>query len=125
MSDKAKKDWWDKFQVMTNFAGVVVLGFVGLLVNSTIQSRDANAKLMETAVGVLRAKPEESNKGLRAWAIGIVNKYSQVPLSWEAQEELKTNALPQFQQENPIIGSGGPISGSSGPIYGSGGKVTN
>jgi len=94
MSDKAKKDGWEIFQVITNFLGVVVLGGVGLFVSSAIQSRDANAKLVETAVGVLRAKPDESNKGLRVWAMAVVNKYSQVPLSLQAQEELRTNALP-------------------------------
>jgi len=89
-----KKDGWDKFQIWINFAAVAVIAGVGLIVDSTLKNREVNLKYVQVAVDILRVKPEESSKNLRKWAIDVINEYSKIPLSLEAQEELKTNALP-------------------------------
>jgi hypothetical protein len=94
MSEKQKKDGWDKFQVWINFIAVIVIASIGLIVDSTLKSREVNVKYVEMAVDILKTKPVESPKNLRMWAIDVVNKYSKVPLSIEVQEELKTNSLP-------------------------------
>ena len=94
MSEKQKKDGWDKLQVIINFSAVVVIAGIGLFVDSTLKKHEVNVKYVEMAVGILRAKPDESQKNLRAWAISVVNAYSKIPLSTEAQEELKIKSLP-------------------------------
>jgi hypothetical protein len=94
MSEKNKKDGWDKFQVWINFIAVIVIASIGLIVDSTLKSREVNLKYVEMAVDILKTKPEESPKNIRVWAIDVVNAYSKVPLSSEAQAELKTNSLP-------------------------------
>ena len=94
MSEKHKKDGWDKFQVWINFIAVIVIASIGLIVDSTLKSREVNVKYVEMAVNILKTKPDSSPKNLRKWAIDVVNTYSKVPLSQEAQEELKTNSLP-------------------------------
>jgi hypothetical protein len=94
MSNEGKKDWWDKFHILTNAFAVVGVVIVGWWIDSTLKRRETSAKMVEVAVGVLKSKPDESSSNLRTWAIQVVNKYSEVPLPIQAQEELKTNALP-------------------------------
>ena len=95
MAENKKKDGWDKFQICINFSAIVVIAGVGLFVNSSLKSREVNVKYVEMAVDILRAKPDESQKNLRGWAINLINTYSKVPLPVEAQQELKTNSLPK------------------------------
>ena len=94
MNNPAKKDGWDKFHILTNFIAVLVIAIVGWCIDSTLKRRETSAKMVEVAVGVLKSKPNASNGNLRTWAIQVVNRYSEVPLPIQAQEELKTNALP-------------------------------
>ena len=90
-----KKDAWDKFQILS-FALIIpfVLGFCGMKIDQTLKEREIGAKYIEIATGILRDKPSEDTLALRTWAIDVVQKYSPVPLTREAVEELRQTALP-------------------------------
>jgi hypothetical protein len=94
MSEKQKKDGWDKFQIWINCISLILIASIGLILNSTLQNREVNSKYVEIAVEILKTDPDKSPKNLRTWAIDVVNEYSKVKLSIGAQEELKTNSLP-------------------------------
>jgi hypothetical protein len=94
MSEKPKKDGWDKFQILVNCFAVIVIAGIGGCVDSTLKNREVSAKYVEIAVNILRVKPEDSSKNLREWAINVVNKYSIIQLSPDALAELRTNSLP-------------------------------
>jgi hypothetical protein len=94
MSDEKKKDCWDKAQIITNCFAVVVLGFIGGCIDSTLKRRDSNVKMIEVAVGVLRSKPDETSGELRNWAMDVINQYSEVKITERLREVLKTNRLP-------------------------------
>lgn len=95
MPDKPEqKDWWDKADVLLKVLGIIVVAVLGGCFNSALKDREINAKMVEVAVGVLKATPEEASKPLRVWAIDVVNKCSRFPLPKEAEDVLKTNALP-------------------------------
>ena len=79
----------------------IVIALVGWCINSTLQSREialknreVNVKLVEVAVGILQTKPDDAHKDTRMWAIEVMKKYSEIPFSPEAIQELKTNSLP-------------------------------
>lgn len=97
MDEPKPKDRWDKFAAITNFLAVIVLGVIGLLVNTSLKERDANVKMVEVAVGVLRAKPDEASLPLRNWVITVVNSFSGIPLPREAVDVLRTNVLPSVR----------------------------
>lgn len=88
------KDAWDKFRLITNFLGVLLVAVLGGCFNYTLKQREMNLKLVDLAIGVLRSQPNDSTRELRLWAIKVVDKYSGEKLSMEAQNQLVTNALP-------------------------------
>jgi hypothetical protein len=98
MSERQMRDGWDKFQIWSQFGinvvALIVIAVAGMVVDSTLKSREVNVKYVGMAVDILRAKPDPSQKNLRSWAINVINAYSKIPLPLEAQEELKTNSLP-------------------------------
>ena len=100
-TEKRTKDAWDKFQILSSFLIAIVIAVVGGCINSTLQSREialknreVNVKLVEVAVGILQTKPDDAHKDTRMWAIEVMKKYSEIPFSPEAIQELKTNSLP-------------------------------
>jgi hypothetical protein len=89
-----KKDLWDKFQILSVCLIPLVLGIYGYIIDETLKEREIKAKYIEIATGILRDKPSEDTLALRTWAIDLVQKYSQVPLTKEAVEVLRQTALP-------------------------------
>jgi hypothetical protein len=89
-----KKDAWDKFQIILVALIPIVLSVCGMKIDKTLKEREIKAKYIEIATGILRDKPSEDTLALRTWAIDVVQKYSQVPLTKEAVEELRQTALP-------------------------------
>jgi hypothetical protein len=95
MNEKdAKKDWWDKAQIIGTLLIPIVIVISGFLINNTIKEKEIKLQYIEMALGILREEPNQDSIGLRLWAIDVAQKYSIVGLSEEALEELKKSALP-------------------------------
>ena len=92
-----KKDVWDKLRIGSTVIGAVlipvVVGLVGLEVNTAVKERDVQARMVELAVGILREEPVEEDKPLRQWAIEVINAHSGVELG-EAATSLLERRLP-------------------------------
>jgi hypothetical protein len=88
------KDFWDKLQIVSVFLIPLVLSLCGIKIDKTLKEQEIEAKYIEIATGILRDKPSEDTLELRTWAIDVVQKYSHVPLTKEAVEELRQTALP-------------------------------
>jgi len=50
--------------------------------------REANVRLTELAVGILRAEPTAATRDIREWAVDVVERYSEVPISAAAKGAL-------------------------------------
>ena len=67
----------------------LVIAIGGWSVTYLSQSRQADVKRIEIAVGILRAKPEDSIRPAREWAVNVISYYSHdVPLSDAARNAL-------------------------------------
>jgi hypothetical protein len=55
---------------------------------------EIDAKMLEIGIGILQTEPNAQTTNLRLWAIDLINKHSDVPLSSRAQSELQKTPLP-------------------------------
>jgi hypothetical protein len=78
---------------MQQLGTALMAALIGGLVVLISSSREHDAKMVEIAVGVLRAQPTEDISGARRWAIRVINK-SSVPLEKAEEEDLLKHALP-------------------------------
>jgi hypothetical protein len=77
----------------------VVLGvLLGTIVTALLpywnRNRELDIKLVEIAIGVLRAEPNTDVAGARGWAIRVINEKSGIPFSQTEQKELIDHPLP-------------------------------
>jgi hypothetical protein len=93
----------DNIQVAAiGLAGVVVGSVITASVQLLISSQQRDTKMVEIAIGVLAAKPDENVKGARAWAIRVVERHSGTPFEQSESDELKNNALPYEHRFDPL-----------------------
>jgi hypothetical protein len=103
---------------------VAVIGLAGVLIGSgitasaqlLISSQQRDTKLVEIAIGVLAAKPDENVKGARAWAIRVAERHSGTHFADEEKDGLKGHALPYEPKFLPwsaeFSGKFAPLSGT-------------
>jgi hypothetical protein len=79
-------------------AAAVFGGLITLLGQHLTSSREYDAKMVEIAMGVLRAPPSKDNKdllGVRTWALKVIERHSGTHFETQAEREaLKNNAVP-------------------------------
>jgi hypothetical protein len=79
-------------------AGVLLGALIAAIVQLSISSREYDAKMVEIAMGVLRAPPSKDNKdllGVRTWALRVVERHSGTPFESEAERNaVKNNTVP-------------------------------
>lgn len=119
MDEHRAKDNWDKLRAAAPFAASVLVPLVVLFVgnNFTKSMKEAENRLkyVELAVSILRSEPKEENASLRSWAVDVLQQQAIVPLSAEAQTQLKSQKLSTY--------TGGWDTGSGGnwsttyPVY--------
>lgn len=97
MASDNKKDGWDKAHILIQgFAYIaipIVIFGLGLNINSSIQERAINVKYIEIATEILRDEPNKETDPLRDWAIKIIVEYSDIELTEEALESLRTKPI--------------------------------
>lgn len=91
-------------------AGVsaIVGALIGAWLDYAVREREMDIKMVEIAVGILRAEPSEGIRPAREWAVNIISYYSpEVPLSAKARDALIQNRVDPFErQETGAFGSG-------------------
>jgi len=91
--EKSKiKDIWDKLTTLSVlFASVlvpVVLAFVGHAYTNALKQAENRVKYTELAISILKEKPTDETKDVRAWAVDVINQYSGVPMSAQVKNQL-------------------------------------
>ena len=97
MTNESKQSPWDRFQavaapVATVLAALLVAS-VGGYYTATTKESENRIKSVEIAVAVLRSEPRPENVALRGWAVEVMTQQSTVPLSSQAQAELRNYGL--------------------------------
>src|SRR5262245_61466856 len=91
------ESYWQKAEIIGRILSIllipVVLAVLGNVLSTTLKSRDVDMKMVEIATDILKAKPDESQKDLRDWAIASMDAHSRVPFSVEAKNALRKQSL--------------------------------
>lgn len=97
MTDKNKKDAWDKWQIGAAVAMPLALALVGYFLKLSLVESETNASRFALAVEVLSKPPEEtaSVEGLREWAVSEFNAVARSGLG----DQLLTRRLPTTESE--------------------------
>jgi hypothetical protein len=82
--------------------GTALIGVIGLVITTGMttyatyynSSNEHNAKMVELALGILRAAPNENVIGARSWAIRVINAHSGTTFTKEEENALLKNAIP-------------------------------
>ena len=86
------KDKWDKLAVISGFAASMlvplVIAYTGQVYTSGLKQRDRQVQYVELAVSILKEKPDKTQGEVREWAADIIDKYSEVPLTKKARQQL-------------------------------------
>jgi hypothetical protein len=113
-ADKSKKDWWDKADIVAKwliaFVTAIAAGIIAVIVaiiggniqqavttqtgkiQASIAEQNTGKDYVQLALNILAKKdlPDEmqKNKGLRKWAVDLLNHYSQVKLTDATSDQL-------------------------------------
>jgi len=91
----ATKPWWESASVaLAALLVPVVVAVVGSSFSSAVTNREIDIRFVELAVDILQEEPDEESRGLRDWAIDVIDEYSGIQMSDEARESLQEDALP-------------------------------
>ena len=71
----------------------LVLAVIGSRYTNALKEREIQGRFVELALSILKEPPRAEARGVREWAIAVVNQYSGVPLGREATEDLKSGVL--------------------------------
>jgi hypothetical protein len=97
-------------------AGVVIGSVITASVQLLISSQQRDTKMVEIAIGVLAAKPDENVKGARSWATRVIERHSGTSFVEGERNELKGHALPYEPKFLPwsaeFSGKFAPLSGT-------------
>lgn len=103
---------WQKLEVLSKVIAALLIplaiAWLGNVVSLSNKQRDAEIKFVEIASAILRDKPASDqgaeSRSLRSWAVDVLNKYSGVKMSAEAQAALvQSQALPAVAASAPLV----------------------
>ena len=87
------KDSWDKVKIGAEILKLLAVIWVGLLINTSLKSKEIDLKYVQLAVGILQSEPTKDSQYLRNWAVDIVNIYSEIDLNEGTKNELLQKRL--------------------------------
>ena len=83
---------WHKAQIIANIIGAiaipVVIAIFTIVYSNSLKKREIGVHYFELAVGILREEPKPKTQALRKWAVALLEKHSDVPLSEDAKRVL-------------------------------------
>ena len=97
MGTEKTKDGWDKslilFQIIAWLAIPIVITIFGSIIDSSLKDREIKLKYVELAINILRDEPNTENINVRKYAIAILSKYSEIPISDDLKISLETKPI--------------------------------
>ena len=88
---------WERLKIVSTVLGTVliplVIAYASNEYTSAIKQREIGQKYVELALGILSKPPTDNTMHTRAWSVDIVDHYSGIEMSREAQEQLKMPIL--------------------------------
>ncbi|UIK12512.1 hypothetical protein LZK80_09830 [Rhizobium leguminosarum] len=91
-------DWIKSVATIFSLLAVpIIVAVLGASVQRAVNSAETRVKTLELAVSIVKERPDLGQPGLRTWAIDVIEKYSDVPLSALAKEEMKSKAILSIQ----------------------------
>jgi hypothetical protein len=106
--DEKPKDSWDKAEILAKILGAVLLPVITIciayLLNASIQDRSARVRMIELAVEILKSDPKAATNAnyMRGWAVEVLQKNSEVPLTKETRDALMELPLPTSPKVQPL-----------------------
>lgn len=103
--EEKKRDWIDVLEAISKFIAAVIIPVVIVVVSQSFTTaqveNQTRSEYIKMGVGLLALEPNESNLEVRRWAINLINHYSDVKLTVEAEKELEESSflLALFGQE--------------------------
>lgn len=105
MSDKPKRDGWEKVEILAKILGAIlipiVVGILGWQWNTERTRQSQFANMTEVAIEILRTSPEDpsivADDYVRDWAISVLQSPESPPvLTDEAAQQLRYKNLPSL-----------------------------
>lgn len=88
---------WEKVKIVGGLLASVLIPltvvFVGHEYSKATKEREIGAKYVELAIGILRSPPLDEYYDVRAWAVEVVVRHSDVPLTSTQKEYLKRTGV--------------------------------
>jgi hypothetical protein len=85
-------------EILNTLVTVLTAGAVSTVISSGVlyltSSREHDAKMVEMALGILRAAPNENVTAARSWAIRVINGHSGTPFTADEEKALLKNSIP-------------------------------
>ncbi len=96
-NNKKQRDWIDVVETLSKLIATIIIPLVIFFVGqsytkSQIESQ-VRSEYIKMGVGLLANEPNEKNAEVRKWAIKLINHYSEVKFTAEAQKELEQNSF--------------------------------
>ena len=108
--EEPKENRWQGLNAVSGlFAALalpIVLAMIGNRYTNALKEREIQGRFVELALSILKEPPKPESRGVRGWAIGVINQYSGVPLSQEAREDLKAGAIIASQSRVYLLAGG-------------------
>lgn len=87
MKDNNKSGWF--FELIKIVIVPLTIAFVSIYYTNVQKDSEINLKYIELAIDILKQPNSDSNQYLKEYAKDIIKKYSEVPLSKKAEEEIQ------------------------------------
>ena len=106
--DRKLSSGWYKWEIVGKICAGIVIPIAVVLISylysdylkekeiinsNAAREKEIQTRYIEIASQILQQKPDESNKGIRLWAIEIFKKYSPIPISSQVEKELQQQPL--------------------------------
>lgn len=86
----SQKDRWDKAEVIGTILTPILVVCLGLYIQSSLPNNDQAASL---AAEILMSNPTSQSRGLRIWALDVLEKSSKIPIPDQVRDELASHPL--------------------------------
>ena len=92
-SHKHEKDIWDITKIIGSVLIAPAIALVGYFYSNAIKEQEIGLQYTKLAIDILKQDVESKNSPLRKWSTSLINEYSKIPLSSEAEKLLLDKPL--------------------------------
>lgn len=97
---------WEKWKIISTSISLllipILLAFIANVYSESMKESELKVKYLELAVKILQEDPKPESETLRAWAVKLIDQYSDVELDVSTQKGL----IKQYRLTTPIAAIG-------------------